>query len=273
MLPNFFCIGAYRSGTTWLHTVLRTHPEIYLPSEKELYFFSHYYDRGYEWYEQFFQSWNGEKCVGEICPTYLCHEQAASRITADFPAAKILVILRDPVSQVSSFHRMRHRAGVTKGNLRTALKEDDYLLQNALYFAGLSRYRSYLEHGRGLVLFYEDLLQDPRKFLSSITYFLGVSDCLLENIADRVNATRSPRSMTVERIIGGAGDFLWRRGLWRVKSLLKRLGLVNTLRTLNTRAPDPGEVPDDVATIIREHTSEDRRRLAELLERDLSFWT
>lgn len=37
-LPDFLCIGAQRSGTTWLHHQLRAHPSLYLPPAKELHF-------------------------------------------------------------------------------------------------------------------------------------------------------------------------------------------------------------------------------------------
>lgn len=37
--PNFIGIGAMRSGTTWLTTQLRQHPEIWMPPIKELHYF------------------------------------------------------------------------------------------------------------------------------------------------------------------------------------------------------------------------------------------
>ena len=40
MLPNFMCIGAQKSGTTWLYQNIRFHPEIWLPPVKELDYFS-----------------------------------------------------------------------------------------------------------------------------------------------------------------------------------------------------------------------------------------
>lgn len=39
MYPNFLVIGAQKSGTTWLYQNLRTHPEVWLPPEKEIHFF------------------------------------------------------------------------------------------------------------------------------------------------------------------------------------------------------------------------------------------
>jgi len=38
-LPDFLGIGAQKAGTTWLYRNLRSHPGIWLPSEKELHFF------------------------------------------------------------------------------------------------------------------------------------------------------------------------------------------------------------------------------------------
>jgi hypothetical protein len=37
--PDFLCIGAQKAGTTWLHNVLKIHPDIWLPDRKEIHFF------------------------------------------------------------------------------------------------------------------------------------------------------------------------------------------------------------------------------------------
>ena len=39
MQPDFLCIGASKSGTTWLDYQLRAHPEVWLPPVKELHHF------------------------------------------------------------------------------------------------------------------------------------------------------------------------------------------------------------------------------------------
>lgn len=38
-LPDFLCIGAQKSGTSWLFKVLQEHPQIFMPPIKELHFF------------------------------------------------------------------------------------------------------------------------------------------------------------------------------------------------------------------------------------------
>jgi hypothetical protein len=42
MFPNFLCIGAQKSGTTWLYENLKQHPEVWLTPVKEIHFFDYY---------------------------------------------------------------------------------------------------------------------------------------------------------------------------------------------------------------------------------------
>ena len=37
--PDFICIGAHKTGTTWLYETLKRHPEVYLPPVKEIRYF------------------------------------------------------------------------------------------------------------------------------------------------------------------------------------------------------------------------------------------
>src|ERR671912_124075 len=37
--PNFLVVGAQKAGTTWLYRSLRTHPQVWMPREKELHYF------------------------------------------------------------------------------------------------------------------------------------------------------------------------------------------------------------------------------------------
>jgi hypothetical protein len=41
----FLSVGAMKAGTTWLYDKLRQHPEIYFTPQKEVHFFSHYYQK------------------------------------------------------------------------------------------------------------------------------------------------------------------------------------------------------------------------------------
>jgi hypothetical protein len=47
MGPQFLCFGCTRSGTTFLHERMREHPEVWLPPQKELHYFTHQREHGW----------------------------------------------------------------------------------------------------------------------------------------------------------------------------------------------------------------------------------
>ena len=73
---DFLVIGNYRAGTSWLQKIFKMHSQIFVPDEKELFYFSRYYDRGIEWYHSFFKNSNKNKVIGEICPSYFPNSKA-----------------------------------------------------------------------------------------------------------------------------------------------------------------------------------------------------
>ena len=105
--PNFFIVGAAKCGTTAWFEYLRTHPDIFLPDQKELPHFCTDYveemriaDRSD--YLQHFRSASGRKAVGEGSVTYLYSATAAREIRQFNPDAKILIFLRDQEDQLPS---------------------------------------------------------------------------------------------------------------------------------------------------------------------------
>lgn len=51
MTPTVIGIGVPRGGSTWLHNLLESHPDVAMPRQrKEIHYFDHNYDRGLEWY-------------------------------------------------------------------------------------------------------------------------------------------------------------------------------------------------------------------------------
>jgi len=113
-LPDFFVIGCQKCGTSSLHHYLAQHPSVWSPEKKELHFFDYYYDLGLPSYKKFFknQPRNVDNLlVGEATPEYIFHPYAAERIKQTQPAAKAIVLLRNPVERAFSAWRM----GVQQG--------------------------------------------------------------------------------------------------------------------------------------------------------------
>ena len=76
-LPNFFILGAGRSGTTTLHFLLRDHPEVFLPTPKEPSFFCEPFQvvRTPIKYAKLFEGAGEAKAVGESSHAYLTHPE------------------------------------------------------------------------------------------------------------------------------------------------------------------------------------------------------
>ncbi len=67
MLPNFLLIGAAKAGTNAVHQYIRSHPEGFMPAEKELKFFSGEgnWFKGLPWYESQFEGGRDALAIGE----------------------------------------------------------------------------------------------------------------------------------------------------------------------------------------------------------------
>src|SRR5580704_8422377 len=104
-LPDFFAVGPQRTGTTWLHEVMK--PHLGLPRGiKETDFFLKNYSRGMRWYLECFEGYPPGLHLGEVDPNYFGEDIARERIAKDVPNAKIVVTLRDPVDRAYSSYRV-----------------------------------------------------------------------------------------------------------------------------------------------------------------------
>ena len=106
--PDFIGLGAQRSGTTWLYSLIAAHPDVQGEATKELHYFHRYWNRAFtpsdaENYARYFPRPPG-RIAGEWSPGYLSHFWVAPLLDRAAPDAKLLVSLRDPVE--------RYRSGV-----------------------------------------------------------------------------------------------------------------------------------------------------------------
>jgi hypothetical protein len=120
MLPDFVIVGARKAGTTSLYNYLVQHPSVLPAMMKELHFFTDFYSKGERWYRGNFpmlvEQWLLEKTrqkriiTGEASPNYYYDPLTPARIRATCPNAKLILILRDPVSRAFSDynHDIRH---------------------------------------------------------------------------------------------------------------------------------------------------------------------
>lgn len=212
--PDFVIIGTQRGGTTSLHRYLRQHPRIILPARKELHYFSRFYDRGAGWYrEQFPARLPIGTLTGEATPYYLFHPLAPRRLRTDASAAKLIVLLRDPVDRAYSHYYHERRGGHELVPFEAAIAAEPERLRGEVertiaderYDSVALRHHSYLARGRYaeqlrawlaqvprdrlLILESEALYRDATATARLVTDFLGLPP---RNLRDRRAANDEP---------------------------------------------------------------------------------
>lgn len=273
MLPDFLFLGPDKTGSTWLSHVLRSHPDCFVPELKDIYFFDRYYHRGLDWYERIFDAAPaGTRQVGEFSHDYFFSDEAADRIARDLPKAKLITCLRDPADRTYSQYMFMVRSGRTRTGFLQALQDFPELIQNSRYAEHLERYLSRVPAERVRIFYFEDLKLDAESFTRGILEYLELPWVSGLPLEERVMAASEPRSVLLSRL-ARAGVASGRSvGLTTVIGRLKSSPFLQKMLFKEyTEASRPRMQSDERAAVV-EFLTEDGRRLAELVDRDVSGW-
>lgn len=296
--PNFFIVGAPRCASTFMYTYLRQHPDVFLPANKEPKFFCSDLDSGREadagffirdekQYLAIFANTGSARRVGEACVFNLFSTVAAARIKAKSPNAKIVIMLRDPVEQMYSFHSVRRRNGTEDLDFEAALAAEadrregrrlPRLARNvkmyqyravASYANQVARYLEAFTRDNVHVIIFEDFVRDPAASYRATLEFLGVDPEFRPALAV-VNAHTT-------NISAGLATFLRDPALVRrLKPLVPRIlhhrisRLRAGLRGMNQSQTPRSAIDSELRSRLRSELAPDVARLSELLGRDLS---
>jgi Sulfotransferase domain len=231
-LPSFLVIGAQRAGSTLLHCVLDSHPEVFVPyRRKEIHYFDVHFDRGVQWYRTFFPSLDeaGQyRAIGEVTPDYLFEPRAPRRIHELLPNCRLIVSLRNPVNRAYSSYLYSVRSRNERRSFAEVMAQDADVLQRGFYSEQLERYLHYFPRELLLILIHEEIVSSPREQLQRIADFLGLQkgwddpDALMR---ERVNTSDIPRFRTAFAYARRVGALLTRSDVDWVVRLAKRSGL------------------------------------------------
>lgn len=196
-MPDFIIIGTQKGGTTALFEMLSRHPEVSPSRVKEVHYFDINYHRGERWYRRHFHRTDAQRC-GEASPYYLYHPMVPDRLKALVPAARLIVILRDPVERALShyFHSVR-RGYETLPMLEALMAEDRRLsgaaegldrpdgtsfahqhfsyLARSRYPEQIERWRKRFDDSRILLLSNRDLRASPDQTYARVCEFLDIT--------------------------------------------------------------------------------------------------
>src|SRR4051794_13219467 len=173
-MPNFAYIGTSKAGSTWLFNALAGHPDVYLASNKGLYYFDQHFDEGQQWYLDHFRAAGNRPAAGEISHSYLSSPQAPARMAELNPGMRLLVCLREPVDRAFSDYLDLVKNGQFDGPFSAALEQFPRLLDRGRYATHLQRYLDLFPAKQLHVSLFDDLRTDPQAYADDVFGFLGI---------------------------------------------------------------------------------------------------
>jgi len=291
--PDFFVVGAFKSGSTALYEQLRRHPQIFMPFHKEPLFFGDDLTRRYgrmtlDDYLRLFRGAKPGQRVGEASTWYLYSTSAAMEIREFAPDAQILVVLRNPVDVMYAQHNQLifnviediadfEQALAAERDRRAGqrippgpINVENLFYRHSVRFAEqLERYFDVFGRDRVHVMLYDDLRRDGEEVVRGALEFLGV-DPSLAAAPPKANESRRVRSPLVQRLIFAP------KLLLPLAPFLRRFPLVRSLRTrlldINSQAKPRPPLDPDLRRRLTEEMTPQIIRLGTLIERDLSGW-
>jgi len=269
-MPGFIAVGPTRTATTWLYRVLNG--RIGLPEGiKETQFFIWNYHLGLDWYRWHFRNCPPDQPLMEIAPTYFDSPEARSRVKLDIPDCKIICTLRDPVERAWSHYKHWRQRGLIKAPFATAAFTHRQIISAGHYADHIREWQNDFGADNVMILLYDDLLADQRRYLDILTDFLGIPAIDLSHsplAQQRVNhAERMPLSHRSARRARKVRDMLIRRRLYRLVSA----GEPIFQAVFNGGDPYP-PLDSGLERQLRDHLAPEVTKLEELLGRNLAQW-
>lgn len=248
MRSRFFIIGAAKCGTTTVDAMLRMHPEIYMSPIKEPNYFSTDIDparfndfyrehntgdteayfnsgelpqkhldfiRDRSQYDRLFETDKSVKWLGESSTSYLYSSVAADNVYGEFPDAKIIVCLRDPVERLKSHLKMALQGGYITSADDRQIENDlnrpdqgwgisELFLPLGMYGEQLNRWYDLFPSSSVHVIFFDEIRNDQQKVWQDLCAFLNVSIFAHDSTVHE-NKSGIPRYPRLNAALKGSG--------------------------------------------------------------------
>ena len=296
--PNFFIVGAPKCGTSSLNNTLRWHPNIYVPLEFEpQYFCTDFQSIADYTPESYLRLFSGvtdqHQAVGEKSVIYLYSEVAVDNILEFNPDAKLILMLRNPVDLVYSWHSQLYYSFLediddfnTAWNMQESRQRGNHIPERcpvpfALQYREIGRLGKYATRlftkaprEQVKIIFMEDVHADVERIYAETLEFLGV-DYAPRRDPRKLNVNKRHRSRWL-------GSHLTHDSKSRTSRVIKRIEKLPLIRKTNFRYRlhewnkveyKRPPLAHDMRQQLIEEFREDVMELGELTGRNLEHWT
>lgn len=215
---NLFIVGTQKGGTGSLYSYLENHPQLACGDVKEIHFFDREknFAQGDDYYRSFFPVCSRNRTSLDATPKYLYYSRGAERIYEYSPNAKIVILLREPVSRAFSAFNMYQQIFNLKW-FRKAVKganqdwidflspllndnetlgidyflekeieiiksggsaEEPSLIRRGIYAPQIERYVKLFGQNNVLIIFSDDLKNNPGSVVDKVLSFAALEPML-----------------------------------------------------------------------------------------------
>ena len=210
---NTFIVGTQKGGTSALFDYLKKSQQVTVGSKKEMGFFSQdkIFQRGSQWYSTEYKKKPDTRILLDATPEYLYYPFVPKRIHNYNPNAKIIIVLREPVSRAFSHYTMFRNINesprkkqktlkklrfntantgelyeLVKGNtfpsFSKAIREEANIealepsyVRRGCYFEQVQRYLKFFPRKNILILESSDLKHNKKECVKKVANFLDIS--------------------------------------------------------------------------------------------------
>jgi hypothetical protein len=294
-MPNLFIVGAPKCGTTALSNYLAGHPMVFMSEQAGLkephYFcsdanldhFPHATTRTLESYLALFKNCGENmRYLGEATPIYLASRVAIGAILEQSPAARLIVLLRNPLELAEATHNEFAKYGMEIPSFEAAWRLQEARMCG-LHLPPPFKVGGPLQYGRAAkigeqvqrllaiapreqvhFILQGDLARDPAGVYRTLLRWLDLPD---DDRAEfpRLNPSAHRRFPKIEKYL------LWLRDKRHSLGLPGGLGIHALIEKFNRTERQP--LRPEFVRELRAYFREDVALLTELIGRDLTDWT
>ena len=180
-----FLLGAPKCGTTWLAEVLTQHPEICVSDPKEPNIVASHKgtfgrDESEPDWGEYADCFNGDGLRIDCSVHAMACPIAPSRVANNWPNARFIICLREPVSRTVSHWNMildtkeDHENGADWSDFESAWS-DSRLSDDTLYGAAIARWLEHFDRGSILLIEANRMRHDASMVLEEVCNHLSIS--------------------------------------------------------------------------------------------------
>ncbi len=271
---------------------LGEHPDIFMASGEPSYFCTDYTKPRLtkKEYLDLFKEKDDFKIKGEKTVFYLPSKVALKKI-ADFnPEAKILVMLRNPIEAVYSFHskmfsigresvksfekawKLQEKRKKKKDKIYQGYLKPKVLNYGEVYKLGkhLKKVYNYFPKEQVKPILFDDFVGNEKETYKDVLNFLNlpVTD---KNDLSKVNTNKEPKSKLINYLFSLRG-FLPVKKLKKTLKIKGQIGFLSRIIKLNQRERERKPLSKETRKKLSIYFEDDIKLLSKIINKDLTFW-